>query len=120
MGPDETTSVLERIGELAQQIHQLLAHQATVEAKLDEITDLMTQPTEFASTREAYSVVEVAKLFGKSSYTVREWAREGRINATKRSERRGETELWSISAVEVARIKNEGLLPPDRRRNRAR
>ena len=56
---------------------------------------------------------------GKTAYTVREWCREGRINARKRAERRGGAELWNISADEVSRIKDEGLLPAEQDRNRA-
>jgi hypothetical protein len=62
-------------------------------------------------TREWYTVEEVASMIGKRPYTVRQWCLEGRINATKRSERRGGAELWSISAAEIERYKNEGLLP---------
>lgn len=66
--------------------------------------------------RQSYSVDEIATLLNKRPYTVREWCRHGQINATKRAERRGGTALWSISADELARYNNEGLLPihPDR------
>jgi hypothetical protein len=57
-------------------------------------------------------------MLNKNSYTVREWCRQGRINATKRPERRGGAELWNISAAEIARIRDEGLLPQDLGRNR--
>jgi excisionase family DNA binding protein len=67
-------------------------------------------------TRAYYSVEEAAKLLGKSSYTVRQWANEGRINATKRVERRGCSALWSIPAGEIERHRNEGLLPLTRKR----
>jgi excisionase family DNA binding protein len=62
-------------------------------------------------TRACYTVEEAAKLLGKSSYTVRQWANEGRINATKRIERRGCSALWSIPVTEIARYRDEGLLP---------
>jgi hypothetical protein len=65
-------------------------------------------------------VEEVAALLKKTPYTVREWCRERRINATKRAERRGGAELWNISAAEVTRYRDEGLLPPDPHRNIAR
>ena len=76
---------------------------------LVQIHGMLAQPKE---TREWYTVEEVAAMLGKTTYTVREWCRLGRINATKRSERRGGAELWSISAAEIARYKDEGLLPP--------
>jgi excisionase family DNA binding protein len=66
-------------------------------------------------TRAYYSVEEVAKILGKSAYTVRQWCNEGRLNATKRIERRGRNALWSIPATEIARYQNEGLLPLNRR-----
>ena len=81
---------------------------------LVQIHGMLAQPKE---TREWYSVEEVAALLSKSAYSVREWCRFGRINATKRSERRGGAELWSISAGEIARYKDEGLLPLDPCRN---
>jgi excisionase family DNA binding protein len=70
--------------------------------------------------REWYTVDEVAELLGKRPYTVREWCREGRINARKRPERRGGAELWNISAAEVARYRDEGILPPVPDRNSGR
>ena len=76
-----------------------------------EIKEMIGNP---APTRESYSVEEAAKLLGRGAYTVREWCRHGRINATKRAEQRGGAALWSISAAELVRIKDEGLLPPRR------
>src|SRR4051812_41982331 len=67
--------------------------------------------------RKWYSVEEAAGLLDKRPYTVREWCRHGQINAVKRSERRGGAALWSISAEEVERYTNEGLLRPDPDRN---
>lgn len=61
-----------------------------------------------------YTVEEAAKLLGKSAYTVRQWCLEGRVNAGKRAERRGVAEVWGISAVEIERYRNEGLLKPER------
>ena len=93
--------------ELSQQIAEL-------REMMLEIRDLLSAPKE---SRGHYTVEEVASRLGKSSFTVREWCRHGRINATKRAERRGGAELWSISATEVTRIKDEGLLPQDPFRN---
>lgn len=61
--------------------------------------------------KEAYTVAEVAELLGKRPYTVRQWCRLGRVNAKKRPVGRGDTREWEISAEEVERIKNHGLLP---------
>ena len=88
-----------------------------IQAKLAEILGALASPR---AARESYSTEEVAKLLGKSDYTVREYCRLGRINATKRQESRGGAALWSISAAEVARLKDHGLLPIDSNRNGSR
>ena len=92
-----------------------------IESQLAEMRSMLVQiQGMLASPKEArgwYTVEEVAKNLGKTPYTVREWCREGRISASKRSERRGGAELWNISAEEVARYKNEGFLPADPYRN---
>lgn len=61
-----------------------------------------------AEPRDSYSVDEAATLLGKNPYTVREWCRNGQVNATKSAERRGAASLWRISAKEIARYRNEG------------
>jgi len=92
----------------------LEAQLSEMRSMLIEIQGMLAGPKE---VRECYTVEEVATMVSKTPYTVREWCRHGRINAVKRSERRGGSELWSIPAEEVARYKNEGLLePPSLRR----
>lgn len=90
------------------------AQLAEMRTMLVQIHEMLAQPRE---TRECYTVDEVAAMLGRTAYSVREWCRLGRINAMKRSERRGGAELWSISASEVTRYKDEGLLPLVPRRN---
>jgi hypothetical protein len=85
-----------------------------IEAILTQIQGSLAAPK---VTREWYSVAEAASMLGKSSYTVRQWCLEGRINATKRSEKRGGAQLWNISAAEIERYVNEGSLTPDSYRN---
>jgi predicted site-specific integrase-resolvase len=92
----------------------LMAQLTEMHTKLDQLFGLLTGPRE---DRACYTVEEIADKLKRSSYTVREWCRQGRINATKRVERRGGAELWSISAAELNRYRNEGLLPPDPGRN---
>lgn len=58
-----------------------------------------------------HSPAEVAALLSRAPFTVREWCRNGRINAQKRPTGRGDADEWEISADEVQRIKNHGLLP---------
>jgi excisionase family DNA binding protein len=91
----------------------------TVEAQLAELRSMLIEIKAAilaiqgnpGNDRIAYTVQEAADLLGKGTYTVRQWCLEGRINATKRAERRGGTEVWNISAVEIDRYRNEGLLP---------
>ena len=65
--------------------------------------------------KESYTTVEVASIAGKKPYTVREWCRLQRINASKAMCGRGCEEEWRISHEDLLRIQNEGLLPiPDR------
>jgi hypothetical protein len=61
--------------------------------------------------KEWYSTNEVAQILTRRPYTVREWCRLGRINATRTHAGRGEVEEWRISHQELQRIQNEGLLP---------
>ncbi|EMI55116.1 hypothetical protein RSSM_03440 [Rhodopirellula sallentina SM41] len=61
--------------------------------------------------RDYYTTAEIAKILGKAEFTVREWARNGRIWAEKRQCGRGRSREWMISHVELERIQNEGLLP---------
>lgn len=58
-----------------------------------------------------YSPAEVAELLGRCAYTVRHWCRESRISARHRPVGRGGKLEWEISADEVIRFSNHGLLP---------
>jgi hypothetical protein len=95
-----------------------------LEARLSGIEILLAEIHAFLAApkvaRDWYTVEEVAAMLDKTPYTVREWCREGRINATKRLEKRGGAELWNISAAEVERYRNKGLMTPDPYRNAAR
>jgi len=62
------------------------------------------------SIKDRYSTAEVAALVGKAEYTVREWCRQGRIRASKKSYSRGAHAEWLISRDELARFRSEGLL----------
>jgi transposase len=83
----------------------------TVAERLARIESLLAQLIEQKATKDFYSTSEVAKLLDRSEFTVREWARLGRIFASKRECGRGRTKDWKISHEEVLRIQNEGLLP---------
>lgn len=57
-----------------------------------------------------YSTSDAAKILGKAEFTVREWCRNRRVRAQKRSCGRGRSTEWMISCDELARIQSEGLL----------
>lgn len=73
-----------------------------------ELQELLRNPPQ---ERKSYSPAEAAEELSRKPYTVREWCRLGRINAKKRPTGRGDAEEWEISAEEVERIRNHGLLP---------
>lgn len=59
-----------------------------------------------------YSPAEFASLVERTPYSVREWCRGGRLHARKRRVGRGGKLEWEISAAELKRYRNHGLLPP--------
>ena len=73
-----------------------------------EVRDLILNQKQ---VKESYSTGEVAKILGNAEYTVREWCRLGRINASKRRYARGAYPEWMISHDELTRVQNEGILP---------
>lgn len=82
----------------------------TLEQRLEKIEELLVVLVERAQVREWYSTAEVARALNKAEFTVREWARLGRVRAEKKSGR-GAHPAWVISHVELLRIQREGLLP---------
>ena len=88
-----------------EELMQLLFHRLTrIEERLQELVDEKQQ-------KEFYSTQEVAEQLGRAEFTVREWCRLGRINATKRATGRGRSQEWMVSHEELTRVRNEGLLP---------
>lgn len=84
---------------------------ALVLQRLDEIQNTLKALIDRDRIKDYYSTDEVAQLLGKAEFTVREWARRGRIRAQKRRSGRGKYQSWVISHEEVTRIQREGLLP---------
>ena len=62
-------------------------------------------------TKSWYSTEEFAQIVGKAEFTVREYARHGRIRASKCACGRGRAKQWTISHEELERYQNFGLLP---------
>jgi hypothetical protein len=92
--------------ESPQCVGELLERLAKIEALLK---NLVSQRT----VKEWYTTDEVAKILCKAPFTIREWCRNRRVNASKRDCGRGNAREWVISQEELIRIGNEGLLPTD-------
>jgi excisionase family DNA binding protein len=108
-GAGKPKSVLER---LSNGIEELSARQSRLETLLTEIREAVgtTSPR-----KEYYTTAEAAAILGRAVFTVRQWARLGRINAEKTHAGRGIDAEWRISKQELERIRNFGLLPIVRR-----
>ena len=81
-----------------------------IETKLESLLQLANLLHQ-ESPKEFYTTAEVAKMFDRAEWTVREWCRLGRILAEKRECGRGVSKEWMISHDEIQRYRNEGLLP---------
>jgi hypothetical protein len=103
--------------DLASVLHGIQIALTEISSRLDLLSTAAPEARSQEAPRDWYSVAEVATMLGRSEYTVRELCRLGRLNASKREERRGGSALWSISAKEIERYRNEGLLPLDPGRN---
>lgn len=82
-------------------------------SRLSRIETVLNEPREAAFQKDWYTVAETAKILDRAPFTVREWARLGRINALKRPSGRGKASEWIIAQREIERIQNKGLLPRD-------
>src|SRR5687767_13659322 len=79
--------------------------------RLDRIEQVLGQLVERESVKEWYEVEEFARLVGKADFTVREWARLGRVRAVKKASGRGPHRRWVIAHDELLRYRRDGLLP---------
>jgi hypothetical protein len=82
-----------------------------MQALMAEIQTLKGMIASQRFKQEWYNVAEVADLFEKKPFTVREWCRLKRINAKHTASGRGNKPEWRIHHDEIERYKNEGLLP---------
>ncbi len=82
--------------------------------RLQRIEALLATLVEQRPVREWFTTAEVAGILGRAEFTVREWCRLGRVRAEKKQCGRGQAGEWIISHSELARVRNEGLLPGPR------
>jgi hypothetical protein len=83
----------------------------TLDERLEKIEALLVYLVERQTVKDFYEVEEFARLVGKAPFTVREWARLGRINGRKRGSGRGAHAAWVFSHSELVRYQRDGLLP---------
>jgi len=81
------------------------------DARLERIERMLCVLVDRQTVKDFYEIDEFAKLAGKAPFTVREWARLGRIRAEKRRSGRGAFTSWTIAHSEWLRYQREGLLP---------
>jgi hypothetical protein len=79
----------------------------TVEEKLDRIEAMLITLLERQAAKEFYEIEEFARLVNRAAFSVREWARNGRIRADKTLSGR----RWVVTHAELLRYQKEGLLP---------
>jgi hypothetical protein len=82
----------------------------TIDERLDRIEAMLASLVERERIKEFYTTDEFARLVGKQEFTVREWARLGRVHAQKRRSGRGAFGSWVISHQELLRYQRDGLL----------
>lgn len=84
---------------------------ADLDARLGRIEASLRKLDEARPNKEFYTVAEFAKLVSRAEYTVREWARQGRLRGEKTHGGRGRKAEWRLSLAELHRYQAEGLLP---------
>ena len=82
-----------------------------MEDRLAKIEDLLAALIARETVKEFYEIEEFARMVGKAPFTVREWARLGRVRAEKKLSGRGAHARWVVSHDELLRYRREGLLP---------
>ena len=93
----------------------------TLDERLEKIEAMLVVLVQRQTVKEFYDVEEVAQQVGKACFTVREWARLGRINGQKRGSGRGAHAAWafpmrSFSVIsEMASCPRHGARPHQKR-----
>ena len=81
------------------------------DSRLGRIEVSLKKLSENRPNKEFYTVSEFAKLVNRAEYTVREWARLGRLRAEKTHGGRGRKAEWRFTQAEFNRFEAEGLFP---------
>jgi hypothetical protein len=83
----------------------------TLLERLERIEGMLAVIAGQQQVKEWLSTSEFAMQVGRAEFTVREWARRGRILARKKKSGRAGHTAWAISREELQRYQREGLLP---------
>lgn len=95
-----------------QMLHDCICEwRADLDARLGRMEASLRKLTDAQPVKDVYTVAEFAALVDREQYTVREWARLGRIHAEKALGGRGDRPEWRITHREYLRYQAEGLLP---------
>jgi hypothetical protein len=86
-----------------------------LDQRLEKIEELLLILVKRQTIKEFYEIEEFARLVGREPFTVREWARHGRVRAEKKLSGRGAYARWVVPHAELLRYQKEGLLPIQRR-----
>lgn len=84
----------------------------TLEEKLDRIESMLALLLGRGQRQDWYATDEFARLVERSEFTIRQWCRQGRIEARKKGSGRGAHAAWAISHEELERFRREGLRKP--------
>ena len=79
--------------------------------RLERIELLLNKILDRQVVRDWYSVEQFAAAVGLSEYSIREYARLGRLVASKKDSGRGAHCGWVLSNDELVRFQRDGLLP---------
>ena len=89
------------------QFELMLQRVLQLQLRIIEKLELVEGPIQ----RDWYTPAEMAEITKRKSATIRGWCRNRRLEARKRAQGRGDKLGWEISAKELQRYRDHGLLP---------
>ena len=96
--------------EIQRQLTLLPVLQSQIADIQEKLAVLMEGFSSVEQRKDWYTPAEFAELVGKTRYTVSEWCRLERVNASKAESGRGRSREWRISHEELERYQQSGLL----------